>query len=390
MAKKLESSSANTIKERLAQLNSKYGNGRVVACFGNELPPTEYVPTGNIQVDTQLFGGLGLPQGTSAVLEGWKGSGKTVFLQHWIAAAQKQYPDKYTVIVAGEKGDYCLEAFRERDIDQDRIIVLDALTAESSLRMLVDLLWDPTALKPRDEVSLWGIDSIAALLPEAEEAVEIGDQTVRAPMATLLHKFLRPALAKQGKAVGIMVNQLRRGMSTGMPSAPKQFGGEAPEYYPKVLLKFTPFDADEPGKVWNEKQRESFEISVKAEKNNTHTGFQGAQCYYHVYNIVKDGHGRGIDPIESLIRAAVIFGQIKKSASWLAFDYQGEEIKAQGESKLAVILREKPALVKSLKEDVFKEARRVSQAGVEIVDKETGELLSQIEEHPSVGFEDLV
>lgn len=339
MAKEKEKSISDIIDE----LNSTYGStGHQVAKLGNQLVDPGYIRTGNILVDSILLGGKGLPKGNIAMLVGWEGTGKSWFLKNWLAAAQQQEQEKYVVIIPAEQGDYTPDGLEAAGIDPNRIIVLNGSCAEESFQMLLGLLWDKDKKKPRDIISMWGVDSLAALVPSEELEINLDEDTARAPMARLLHRFLRPVVPFQGDAIGVMVNQLRQGMgATPAQQQAKPFGGKAPAYWPKVIFKFQPFNEEKEGKAWQDQQTTSFQISVKSEKNNTHVGVKGSQVYYSVYTQIDEDHDRGVDFTECLVRSAIMLGLIKKAgAGWCTLQLpDGSILKSQGEVNVAKDLK---------------------------------------------------
>lgn len=383
MATKSSLSPLEQANALIAQLNKDFGDtAHTVIRRASEMPATQYLYTGNLAVDTQLLGGYGVPRGTITVGTGWEGSGKTQFGLGWIAAAQQQEPDKLTAVVAAERGDYTPEALRRAGVDPDRCLILDGGTAEALLNTLMGLFWDPAKNRPRNLLSLWVIDSIAALVPNAENAVTLDESTVRAPMAALMARFLRPASVKQGDAVGYIVNQLRPAMDA--KEKPHQFGGKSLAYWPKIIWKFAPFGHKEPGQQWYDKQRIYSDICVRNEKCNIQTGYLGAQTRYRVYMRSHEGHQRGISHGETLGMLALQYGLIEKSGAWYRIpSLLDGDVKFNGVDALGLGI-EQHGIYNPLRDLVYAEARRRTTANLDTsaqmyVDMDNGEILAEDE-----------
>ena len=377
-----------TPKERaldiLVEINKRgESSGQQLAYLGTDIPPTEFVPTGNILIDAILLGGYGIPRGTLVQLLGAEGSGKSRLCKGILAAAQRYQPDKCVAIVPAERQDYTREGLQQAAIDPERLIIVQGGCAEDSFQAILDLVWDKSLGKSRGLVSAWAIDSLPALVPNAEQIVEdLKDSPVQAPHATLFHRTLRTLSVKQADAIGILVNQTREGRATrpGLPTPKNPFGGKAVRHWPKLTLELTKFDPDKTGKGFDE-QWDSFQIAVRAIKNNIPgIGAVGAQIYYRVYLRPREnGRPVGVDHTECLIRAATQLGLVRKNKGWMEVEVGDKVIKQNGEANFANAI-EDAGFVESLEKLTLEAARKLNDAGHAVydnfvIDKETGELL---------------
>ena len=376
------------LEQAIAMLNKKFSNGNgPVAKFGSDLAPMTFAYTGTDLVDAMILGGKGFPRGLIAICTGDEGSGKSSFLLTWISSIQKQFPEKIVVVILTERGDYTPEALAEFDINPDQLIVLSAPNAEANFDMLQSLLWDSEKNKPLNIVSLWAIDSVPGLTPAAEMKLSYEDPKRMAATATLLHPVLRGFSSTQGDAIGVLINQQRDTFATGGAKAASHgYGGRAPGYWPRMRLHFKKFDYVKSDGKYFEQQVESFQISVIAEKNSTHVGVPGAQVYYKVYNQATKDHARGVSSVESLIRAAVMLGIVKKSGGWHSLDKFSEHslpIKENGEAKFGKAIIDNGYLNR-FRELVMEAAWKEASAGRTavskfVLDASTGEMVAPVE-----------
>lgn len=370
------------ITDVLALINKKYAAKHVSAYLGTETPATEYYSSGNILIDAILLGGYGLPKGLLMQLLGDEGSGKSRLCKTMLSSIQRQAPDQYVGIVPAEKMDYTQAGLRIAGIDQARLVVFGCKNADVALQALMDVLWDTTTGLPRTLLSAWAIDSLPALVPNAEQIVELDEEPQQAPHARLFHKTFRILGVKQGDAIGILVNQPRDGRAAGGSGMPvkRPFGGRGPRHWPKLTLELTRYGAEKAGKDFDA-QGTAFSVAVRSTKNNIPgVGTPLSQCTYKVYLKPRaNGRPMGVDHTECLIRAALQLGLVKKSGGWHEIALDGKTLKKNGEEHFAFALEE-ANLVAPLTGLVLETARHLNDlqqtpTSELVVDRETGELL---------------
>lgn len=371
----------------LDDINRRYIDKGIKTYTGIDLPATQFLSSGNILIDAMLLGGYGIPRGILVELLGNEGSGKSRLCKQIIASAQQSFPDRYAAIVPAERADYTREGLLAANINPERLLLVHGGCAEDSFQVLLDLLWNKEKGMPRNQISAWAVDSLPALVPNAEEIVEdLKDSPVQAPHATLFHRVFRTISVKQSDAIGILVNQTRdaRAARPGMPAVRNPFGGKAVKHWPKLILELTKFGAEESGKDFD-KQWDSFQIAVRSIKNNIPgIGSVGSQIYYRVYLRSREsGRPTGIDQTECLIRAGIQLGLIQKSGGWLTLELDGKTLKENGETRFANAL-EDSGEASEFSNTVLQAARVLNDSkrfvnDNFVVDKRTGELLMESE-----------
>jgi recombination protein RecA len=215
---------ADDLAAALAEVDRHLGPG-VATTLGDSPPPVAAIPTGSLTLDLALGIG-GIPRGRITEIFGPEGAGKTTLALSVIAQAQQ----------AGGSACYIdtehaldLRWATSAGVDLSRLVLCRPESGEQALQV-AGLLIDSGA------VAVLVVDSIAALVPRAELAAEIGER-LPGVQANLLSQALRQLcgpIARSGTAV-IVTNQLRQ--QAGTPGSPTYTaGGRALGYYASVRL----------------------------------------------------------------------------------------------------------------------------------------------------------
>lgn len=174
------------IKDTIEALNKQYGPGTVIKM--SEVPEVgvEAIPTGAVTLDRALGIG-GLPRGRVIELYGPESSGKSTLAQHVIAEAQS-----LGGICAYIDAEHALDPVYAASIgvDVDELLISQPDSAEQALEIA-------DSLAKSGDVAVIVVDSVAALVPRAEIAGEMGDAHVGL-QARLMGQALRkltPVLA---------------------------------------------------------------------------------------------------------------------------------------------------------------------------------------------------
>jgi recombination protein RecA len=188
-------------------------------------PPAEAIPTGSPTLDLALGIG-GIPRGRITEVYGPEGAGKTTLALSVIAQAQQQ----------GGTGCYIdtehaldLRWATSAGVDLSRLVLCRPESGEQALQVAGLLI-------ASGAVAVLVVDSVAALVPKAELAAEIGER-LPGVQAHLLSQALRQLcgpIARSATAV-VVTNQLRQ--RAGAPGSPTYTaGGRALGYYASVRL----------------------------------------------------------------------------------------------------------------------------------------------------------
>ena len=281
----------------LAQIDKQYGKGAIMRMGSVERPPVEVIPTGSVALDAALGIG-GLPRGRIIEIYGPESSGKTTLTLHAIANVQRAGG-----IAAFIDAEHALdpEYAQKLGVDIDELLVSQPDTGEQALE-IADMLIRSGS------VDLVVIDSVAALVPEAEIKGEMGDSHVGL-QARLMSQALRKITGglNSTKTTAIFINQLREKVGVFFGSPETTSGGKALKFYASVRLDIRRIQTlKDGGDAVGNRTR------VKVVKNKMAPPFKQAE-----FDIL---YGEGISREGSLIDLGVEEGIVKKSGAWYTYD----------------------------------------------------------------------
>ncbi|KAA9087271.1 recombinase RecA [Microbacterium radiodurans] len=289
------------LESALAQIDRQFGKGSVMRLGSDERAPVEVVPTGSIALDVALGIG-GLPRGRIVEIYGPESSGKTTLTLHAIANAQRAGG-----IAAFIDAEHALDPgyAQKLGVDIDQLLVSQPDTGEQALE-IADMLIRSGA------IDLVVIDSVAALVPEAEIKGEMGDSHVGL-QARLMSQALRKITGglNQTKTTAIFINQLREKIGVFFGSPETTAGGKALKFYASVRLDIRRIETLKDGT-----EAVGNRTRVKVVKNKMAPPFKQAE-----FDIL---YGVGISREGSLIDFGVEHGIVKKSGAW--YTYDGEQL----------------------------------------------------------------
>lgn len=300
----------------LKQIEKQFGKGSIMKLGESTHMKVDVNSSGCLSLDIALGVG-GYPKGRIIEIYGPESSGKTTFALHAIAAAQK----------AGGRAAF-IDAEHALDpkyakalgVNIDELLLSQPDTGEQALEIA-------DALIKSGAISIVVVDSVAALVPQAEIDGEIGDSHVglQARMMSQAMRKLSGSISKT-KTTAIFINQLREkvGVLFGNPEVTP--GGRALKFYSSVRLDVRKKDPIKIGDniIGNKTQ-------VKVVKNKVAPPFK-------VIN-VDIMYGEGVSYEGELIDLAVEIGVLEKSGAW--YSYKGEKI-GQGKENAKTFLKENP------------------------------------------------
>ena len=343
------------IAKLLNDLNKKFGTNAVTLGFpkreDGEVKTIERIPTGSISLDIALGGGL--PLGRFIEVSGAYSSTKTTQCMHIIAQAQKRGLVCALVDVEGTTDEAYATAI---GVDFDSLIYSRPDGMEEALQLLLDL-------QKSGEVHLAVLDSIAAMSTNKEQETTM-EETVRMGIPQqLLGEYFRKyqannnRLEREGKRpfTIIGINQLREKIGAyGDPEYTP--GGRAKGFACSVDIRLRRGDWISEG-TGDNKEIVGQVVKFKIEKNKTFKRMQTGEFDFYF----SDNNNAGIpeffnDNYKEIIVCAVEWGVIDRTGSW--FVYNGQ--KYQGMNNLVSALKEDPALIEKLKEEVIFLATRKS------------------------------
>ena len=307
-----------TLDQVLADIEKQFGKGSIMKLGESKHMEVEVVSSGSLSLDIALGVG-GYPKGRIIEIYGPESSGKTTFALHAIAEAQK----------AGGRAAF-IDAEHALDpayakalgVNIDELLLSQPDTGEQALEIC-------DALVKSEAVSIIVIDSVAALVPQAEIDGEMGDSHVGL-QARLMSQALRKLSGNinKTKTTAIFINQLREkvGVMFGNPETTP--GGRALKFYSTIRLDVRRSETLKIGEnvIGNK-------TTVKVVKNKVAPPFKAA--------VVDIMYGEGVSREGELIDLAVSANIVEKSGAWFA--YNGEKL-GQGKENVKLLLKENVAL----------------------------------------------
>jgi recombination protein RecA len=269
----------------------------------------------------------GIPRGRIIEIFGPESSGKTTLGLHAIAQGQK-----LGGTVAYIDVEHALDpAYAGRcGVKVEDMLISQPDTGEQALEIV-------EALVRSAAVDIIIVDSVAALVPQAELEGQIGDTHV-ALQARLMSQALRKlaaAIGKTGTAV-IFINQLREkvGIVFGNPEITP--GGRALKFYSSIRIELRRTEAIKQGDeiVGNR-------VKARVVKNKVAPPFRTAE-----FDIMFD---HGISQEGSIIDMGVELGLITKSGAFLSY---GDVRLGQGRENARQFLRQNPEMAKEIEQRI--------------------------------------
>ena len=292
------------LDEVLKQIQKTFGKGAVMKLGERPAVEVSVIPTGSLLLDEALGVG-GYPKGRIIEIFGPESSGKTTLALHAIAECQKQ-GGRAAFIDAEHAIDP--NYAKKLGVNVDELILSQPDSGEQALE-IAEMLANSGA------IDLVIVDSVAALVPQAELDGEMGDNSV-GMQARLMSKAMRKlaGILNKKECAIIFINQLREkvGVMYGNPETTS--GGRALKFYASIRLDIRRTEAI---KVGSDVTGNTCRIKVV--KNKVAPPFK--QCEIEII------YGKGICREGEILDKAIEYNLIKKSGSW--FEYKGSKI-AQG------------------------------------------------------------
>jgi recombination protein RecA len=296
-------------------IEREHGEGAIMQ-LGDDPREIESISTGSLAIDKALGIG-GIPRGRIIEIFGPESSGKTTLAAHIVAEAQKE-GGKAAFIDAEHAFDPSYA--EDLGVDTDELLISQPNTGEDALS-IVDTLVRSGAL------DVIVVDSVSALVPEAELEGDMGDTHVGL-QARLMSQALRKLAGSinSTKTSLIFINQIRMKVGVRFGNPETTSGGRALKFYSSVRM-----DIRRTGAVKDGKEVVGNETRVRVKKNKVAPPFKKAE-----FELI---YGEGISALGELIKLGTDTGVIEKRGSW--YSYDGETV-AQGRSNTKEWLEEHP------------------------------------------------
>jgi len=316
------------------QIQREHGKGSIMKMGAEPRTDVEAIPTGSLALDNALGVG-GVPRGRIIEIYGPESSGKTTLATHIIAEAQKLGG---TCAFIDAEHAFDPNYAEDLGVDVDELLLSQPDTGEQALN-ICDTLVRSGAL------DVIAIDSVAALVPQAELEGDMGDTHVGL-QARLMSQALRKLAGtiNRTKTSLIFINQIRMKIGVMFGNPETTSGGRALKFYSSVRMDIRRIGAVKDGQdVVGNRTR------VKVKKNKVAPPFKEAE-----FDII---YGEGISSLGELIDLGTEADILEKRGSWYSY---GEETIAQGREATKEWLKENDDEREAIKHEIRKELGMLS------------------------------
>ena len=307
------------------QINKQFGDGAIRRLGDTKTVDVELINSGALSLDLALGGGY--PKGRIVEVYGPESSGKTTLTLHAIAEIQKKGGTAAFV-----DAEHALDpAYARRlGVDTDNLLVAQPDNGEQALEIVETLVRSSA-------VDLVVVDSVAALVPQAEIEGEMGDSHMGL-QARLMSQALRKltGIINKSKTIVIFINQIRMKIGVMFGNPETTTGGNALKFYASVRM-----DIRRTGQIKSGEDIIGNRTKVKIVKNKIAPPFRSAE-FDIMYN-------EGISRSGDVLDLAVIHGIVGKSGAW--FDYADSKI-GQGREASKQYLVDNPKVLEEIEAKV--------------------------------------
>jgi len=322
------------LQEAVSEIKQRFGEGAIMKLREARPVDVDIIPTGSISLDMALGVG-GVPRGRVIEIYGPESSGKSTLALHICAEAQKK-----SGVAAFVDAEHALDPdyAKKIGVNIDDLLISQPDSGEQALQIVETLV-------KSGEVDVIVIDSVAALVPQAEIAGEMGEFQIGL-QARLMSQALRKlsGIISKTKTVVIFLNQTRMkvGILFGNPETTP--GGLALKFYASVRI-----DLRRAAQIKKGEEVVGNRVKAKIVKNKVAAPFKTTE--FDIY------YNEGISRLADLINTGLKLDIIKKAGSWLQF----ESTKlGQGMEASKIFLKENPEIADRIKKNLFDNMRKQS------------------------------
>lgn len=307
------------------QITKQFGDGSIMKLGEAHKVDVELIPSGALSVDLALGGGY--PKGRIIEIYGPESSGKTTMTLHAIAQIQKQGGTAAFI-----DAEHALDpAYAKKlGVNTDELLVSQPDNGEQALEIAETLVRS-------NAVDLVVVDSVAALVPQAEIDGEMGDAQMGLH-ARLMSQAMRKltGIINKSKTTVIFLNQIRMKIGVMFGNPETTTGGNALKFYASVRM-----DIRRTGQIKEGEEIIGNRTKVKIVKNKIAPPFRTAE-----FDIM---YGEGISGTGDVLDLAVQHGIVGKAGAW--FDYNDAKI-GQGREATKKYLKENPEVLAEIDQKV--------------------------------------
>ena len=322
---KQDKNKAEALEMALGRIEKDYGRGAVMRLGEiSDSLSTECIPTGSLALDIALGIG-GIPRGRVTEVFGAESAGKSTLAIHIMAETQKlggiaAYIDVEHALDPGYAANCGLVI--------DDLLIAQPDSAEQALDITEQLVRSGA-------VDAVVVDSVAALVPQAEIEGDMGDTHVGL-QARLMSQALRKLTSSihRSKTAVIFINQIREkiGVTYGSPEVTP--GGRALKFYSSVRIDLRRVESIKQGaEVMGNRVR------ARVVKNKVAAPFRVAE-FDIMFNL-------GISKMGDILEIGVEQGIVKKSGAFYSY---GETKLGQGRENSKEFLTQHPEIAISIED----------------------------------------
>jgi RecA protein len=324
-----ENGKSEALKLAIAQITKQFGDGSIMKLGDNRNIDVELLKSGSLSLDLALGGGY--PKGRIIEIYGPESSGKTTLALHAIAEIQKTGGQAAFI-----DAEHALDpSYAKRiGVDVDNLLISQPDNGEQALEICETLVRS-------NAVDLIVVDSVAALVPQAEIDGDMGDAQMGL-QARLMSQAMRKltAIISKSKATVIFINQIRMKIGVMFGNPETTTGGNALKFYASVRI-----DIRRIGQIKDGENIIGNRTKIKVVKNKIAAPFRSAE-FDIMYN-------EGVSKVGDVLDLAVQYGVFDKAGAFIK--YNGETI-GQGREAVKRVLKEKPEFFAEIEQKVREKA----------------------------------
>lgn len=311
-----EKSKEDKLEAALKDIEKLFGKGSVMKLGDRPALSVDTIHSGSVLVDNALGIG-GYPKGRIIEIYGPESSGKTTLAL--LAVSECQKAGGRAAFVDAEHAIDPTYA-QQLGVDTDELILSQPDSGEQALEIV-------QLLAKSEAIDIIVVDSVAALVPQAELEGEMSDNSVGAH-ARLMSKAMRKlaGVLNKSNCTVIFINQLREkvGVMYGNPEVTT--GGRALKFYASVRIDIRKGEAIKEGDKIIGNQ-----VNIKIVKNKVAPPFRNCKV-----DLI---YGKGFSKTAEILDLALEYGLARKAGSW--FEILGEKV-GQGKDNTVKFLSENP------------------------------------------------
>lgn len=316
---------AEALNLAVGQITKQFGDGSIMKLGDAYKVNVETFPSGALSLDLAMGGGY--PKGRIIEIYGPESSGKTTLALHAVAEVQKQGGTAAFV-----DAEHALDPVyaKRLGVDTTNLLVSQPDNGEQALEIVETLVRS-------NAVDVIVLDSVAALVPQAEIDGDMGDAQMGL-QARLMSQAMRKltGIISKTKATVIFINQIRMKIGVMFGNPETTTGGNALKFYASLRM-----DIRRVGQIKAGDDIVGNRVRVKIVKNKIAPPFRTAE-----FDIM---FNEGISTTGDTLDLAAMRDVVTKSGAFYKYN---EETIGQGREAAKQYLRDNPKVLTEIDKKV--------------------------------------